>query len=43
MKMTQQQKHNLLEFLKRTDIKGFEAETFINLLLAINNSEIEEK
>lgn len=35
MKMTQEQKHNLLEFLNRTQLVGKEAITLVNLLHAV--------
>lgn len=42
MKMTPEQKHNLLEFLNRTQLVGKEAVTLVNLQYAIANAE-EEK
>jgi len=41
--MTKNQKHNLLEFLNRTQLQGMEAVTLVNLQYAIANAdEIEE-
>ena len=37
--MTPQQKHNLLEFLNRTQLQGKEAITFVNLQYAIASAE----
>ncbi len=39
MKFTKKDKNNLLEFLKRVDLKGIEALTFINLISAIEKAE----
>ncbi len=44
MKMTKNQKHNLIEFLNRTTLQGKEAVTLVNLLYEIARAEeIEEK
>lgn len=44
MKMTKNQKINLLEFLNRTQLAGKEAVTLVNLLHAVASAEeIDEK
>ena len=44
MQCTKNQKHNLLEFLNRTQLNGQEAITLVNLLYAVGSAkEIEEK
>lgn len=42
MKMTNSQKHNLLEFLNRTHLSGKEAITLVNLMYAVGSAEIIE-
>lgn len=42
MKMTKQQKYNLLEFLSRTQLVGKEALTLVNLIDAVTHSEEED-
>lgn len=44
MQLTKSQKHNLLEFLNRTQLVGKEAITLVNLLHSIASAkEIEDK